>query len=82
MSKPEAKCLYPGCENPQHARGQCSSCYKASRVAIDGGRVTWDDLIADGVATGHSSRRSAARRYLDARKTEAERAQEESPAPE
>lgn len=42
------KCLRPGCENLEEARGLCNSCYAAALRYVRLGKVTWEQLEKEG----------------------------------
>ena len=56
-------CMVKDCgQKADGPRGQCSSCYYASRRAIAAGETSWSDLIARGYATGDRRHDIGARR--------------------
>jgi len=45
------KCLYPDCDIPERTKGLCHKHYANAAYHVSRGRVTWDELVADGKAT-------------------------------
>lgn len=49
-AKVARKCLNPTCNNLAFCRGLCQADYQAAWKLVEAGQVTWDRLIAEGLA--------------------------------
>jgi len=47
---PEVSCLVPSCNGVAKSRGLCVKCYAAASVRVKSGKITWDQLVALGLA--------------------------------
>jgi len=48
MNETNGKCLFPGCAGEAYARGLCTRHYIRALRYVRTGRVTWDQLEANG----------------------------------